>query len=148
MTIPALLWDAANKIQDTLLVCPPAVSQHAALAAARVGAAYAGPHVEALNRTRATIHRELTRANVPCDVPASDGAFYYFVRVHSSLDPLRLVERLIREHRVAVMPGSAFGATRDCFLRVSYGALDERTAAEGIGRLTSGLRAIVGAASR
>ena len=41
--------------------------------------------------------------------------------------------RLIREHRVAVMPGTAFGAAEGCHLRVSYGALDERTAAEGIG---------------
>ena len=148
MTIPDGLWDAVNKIQDTLLVCPPAISQHAALAAARVGAAYARPGVAALNRTREAIYRELTRADLPCDTPAATGAFYYFVRVHSTLDPLQLVERLIREHRVAVMPGSAFGTTTGCYLRVSYGALDQHTATEGIGRLTSGLRAIAGAASR
>ena len=33
MVIPASLLEAVNKIQDTLLICPPAVSQHAALAA-------------------------------------------------------------------------------------------------------------------
>jgi aspartate/methionine/tyrosine aminotransferase len=148
MVLPESLWDAVNKIKDTLLVCPPAISQHAALAAARVGAAYARPAVEALNRTRQALFRALTTPGVPCDTPAAMGAFYYFVRVRTALDPLRLVERLIREHHVAVMPGTAFGAAGGCHLRVSYGSLDERTAADGVGRLTAGLRAIVGSGSR
>ena len=41
MVIPESLWDAINKIQDTLLICAPAVSQHAALAAIGRGARYA-----------------------------------------------------------------------------------------------------------
>jgi aspartate/methionine/tyrosine aminotransferase len=53
-----------------------------------------------------------------------------------------LTERLIREHRVAVVPGSVFGTTDGCYIRVSYGALDEETAAAGIGRLVSGLKKI------
>lgn len=147
MVLPELLWDAVNKIQDTLLVCPTAIAQHAALAAARVGAGYARPGVETLDRTRQTIFRELTREDVPCDTPESTGAFYHFVRVHTALDPLHVVERLIREHRVAVMPGSAFGASTGCYLRVSYGALDESLVTEGIARLVTGLQAIVGTAS-
>ncbi len=56
---------------------------------------------------------------------------------------MRLVERLVREHRIAVIPGSTFGVTDRCALRVSYGPLDSRTAAEGIERLVRGLRAIL-----
>ena len=37
MVIPEALVDAVNKIQDTILICPPVVSQHAALAALQVG---------------------------------------------------------------------------------------------------------------
>jgi aspartate/methionine/tyrosine aminotransferase len=144
MTIPELLWDAVNKIQDTNLVCPSGISQQAALAAVQAGTQYASPNLERLARTRQLVYRELTRPDVPCDTPQSDGAFYYFVRVRSPIDPMQLVERLVREHRVAVMPGSAFGATGGCFLRVSYGAVDEQLAADGIARLTGGLRAIVG----
>jgi aspartate/methionine/tyrosine aminotransferase len=88
----------------------------------------------------------LRRPGVPCDTPEANGAFYYFTKVRSAMDPLVLVERLVKEHRVAVMPGTAFGASDGCYLRVSYGMLDEQTAAEGIARLTGGLRAIVGAA--
>ena len=148
MVLPARLWDAVNKIQDTILVCPPAISQQAAQAAARIGRDYAKPAVEALGRLRDIIYQELTQGDAPFDTPRADGAFYFFVRVHAPLDPMNLVERLIREHHVAVMPGVAFGASTGCYLRVSYGMLDERTAAEGIGRLTAGLRAIAGAAAR
>jgi aspartate/methionine/tyrosine aminotransferase len=148
MVLPERLWGAVNKIQDTVLVCPPAVSQQAALAAVRVGGRYARPGVEALGRLRQIIHRELTRDDVPCDTPDADGAFYFFARVRTAVDPMTLVERLVREYKVAVMPGVAFGATDGCYLRVSYGTLDEGTAAEGLRRLTTGLREIVGAAAR
>jgi aspartate/methionine/tyrosine aminotransferase len=67
---------------------------------------------------------------------------------------MELTERLIREHRVAVIPGTAFGmdnALRSnrsghppaCYLRVSYGALQRQSAAEGIGRLVTGLKTIL-----
>jgi aspartate/methionine/tyrosine aminotransferase len=146
MVLPVSLWDAVNKIQDTFLVCPPAISQQAALAALRVGAAYPRAGLARLDRMRHLILDALRRPDVPCDTPEANGAFYYFTKVRSAMDPLALVERLVKEHRVAVMPGTAFGASDGCCLRVSYGMLDEQTAAEGIARLTSGLLAIVGPA--
>ena len=56
---------------------------------------------------------------------------------------LRTAERLIREHQVAVIPGSAFGLADGCYFRIAYGALQKMTVAEGIGRLVAGLRAIL-----
>ena len=50
----------------------------------------------------------------------------------------------MREHRVAAIPGSTFGVTSECTLRVSYGALTRDTVAEGLGRLVRGIRAVVG----
>ena len=148
MVIPELLWDAVNKIQDTLLICPPAVSQHAAMAALRIGRSYAGAHLPELNGLRRSIFEALGDPDVPCDVPAAGGAFYYLVRVHSTLDPLALTERLIRNHKVAVIPGSAFGDTAGCSIRISYGALRPESVSEGVGRLVSGLRAECGSPSR
>jgi aspartate/methionine/tyrosine aminotransferase len=77
------------------------------------------------------------------DAPDNQGAFYVLLRVHTSLDPFVLCERLIREHRVAVIPGSAFGLTSGCYLRVSFGALAPETVAEGLDRLVAGLRTLV-----
>jgi aspartate/methionine/tyrosine aminotransferase len=140
MAIPESLWDAVNKIQDTVLICPPLVSQHVAAAALQVGRSFTIPHVERLNGIRAMMADALSQPGVPCDVPPALGAFYYFLRVNSSMDALTMTERLIREHRVAVIPGSAFGASEGCDLRVSYGALDAETAGEGIKRLVDGIK--------
>ena len=140
MVIPELLWEAVNKIQDTLLVCPPLVSQHAAIAALRVGRSYCAAHVARLDQMRTMMKEALTAPGLPCEVPAARGAFYYFIDVRTSLDSLTLAERLIRMHKVAVIPGSAFGASDGCRIRVSYGALDAATAAEGASRLVNGLK--------
>jgi aspartate/methionine/tyrosine aminotransferase len=145
MVIPERLWDAVNKIQDTLLICPPAVSQHAALAALAVGRSYTSAHLSELDGLRRLILERLEDPDVPCDVPPAAGAFYYLVRVHSTLDPLTLTERLIRRHQVAVIPGSAFGDTAGCSIRISYGALRPESVAEGAGRLVRGLREEAGA---
>jgi aspartate/methionine/tyrosine aminotransferase len=145
MVIPERLWDAVNKIQDTLLICPPAVSQHAALAALAVGRSYTSAHLSELDGLRRLILERLEEPDVPCDVPPAAGAFYYLVRVHSALDPLTLTERLIRRHQVAVIPGSAFGDTAGCSIRISYGALRPESVAEGAGRLVRGLREEAGA---
>jgi len=142
MVIPAVLHEAVNKIQDTILICPPAVSQHAAIAAIDVGCSFAGAHLERLDRTRHVIFEALSAADVPCDVPSPDGAFYYLVRVHSTMDSMTLAERLIREHRVATIPGSAFADPAPCSVRISYGALDSESVIEGLRRLVGGLRAL------
>jgi aspartate/methionine/tyrosine aminotransferase len=42
------------------------------------------------------------------------------------------------------MPGSTFGMTDGCTVRIAYGALEKATVVEGIGRLVTGLRAMVG----
>ena len=142
MVVPVSLAEAVNKIQDTILICPPAVSQHAALAALAVGRAFAAGRLAALDATRQLIYDTLRDPGVPCDVPAAAGAFYYLVRAHTRLDSMTLVERLIREHHVAAIPGSAFADAAPCSIRISYGALQAESVAEGLGRLVTGLRAL------
>ena len=68
------------------------------------------------------------------------GAFYCLLRLASGGDSLALAMRLIERHRVAVLPGSAFGIDDPCLLRVSYGALRREEVFEAIGRLVEGLR--------
>jgi aspartate/methionine/tyrosine aminotransferase len=144
MVIPAHLFEAVNKIQDTNLICPPVVSQAVACAAIRAGSAYCRERVLELAEIRLAVLEAFARVADICAVPRPDGAFYCLVRVKTTMDPLALVERLVVEHRVAAVPGTAFGLADGCYLRVSYGALDKETVAEGISRLVSGLRAIVG----
>lgn len=140
--IPEALSDAVNKIQDTVLICPPSISQHAAMAALEIGRAYSAAHLARLDTMRRSIFAALSSPDVPCDVAPSGGAFYYLVRVHSRLDSMTLAERLIREHRVATIPGAAFADPSPCSIRISYGALDPASIIEGLERLVGGLTAL------
>jgi aspartate/methionine/tyrosine aminotransferase len=141
---PAALEAAMRKIQDTLLICPPVVSQFAAVGALTAGAGYVRGKLRGLADVRAVVRRELMALHDVCTVPPAQGAFYFLLRVRPALPSLALAERLIREHGVAVIPGSAFGVEAPCSLRVAYGALEKETATEGLRRLATGLRAVIG----
>jgi aspartate/methionine/tyrosine aminotransferase len=143
MVFPHRLTDAIAKVQDTVLVCPPVISQTAGLAALDVGPAYCRHHLQDLAEVRNLVTAELRSLEPLCTVPPVDGAFYCFIKVNADADPMRIADRLIREHRVAVIPGPAFGATHGCYFRVAYGALQKDTVAEGIGRLVKGLPTVL-----
>ena len=141
MVIPARLEGAVRKIQDTILICPPVISQYVALGALNVGRDYVADKV----RDLATVRRAVaaTLAGVEgCTVPSADGAFYFLLRVDTRLSAMEVTERLVRDHRVAVIPGTAFGITEGCSLRVAYAALPQAAILEGIGRLATGLKAL------
>lgn len=145
MAVPAQLFPAINKIQDTNLICPPVISQLAAVAILRVGRGYCDDKLAGIAEVRDAVLNELGMLAPRCVVARAAGAFYCFLGVNSDLDPMQLVHRLIREYRVAVIPGSAFGIENSCALRISYGALQKATAIEGLGRLVAGLNHILGA---
>ena len=140
MVVPDALWTAVNKIQDTLLICPPHVSQAAAVGALAAGRPYCDQHVRTLAAVRELVLARLAEVNDLCEAPSADGAFYCLLRVHTTMPAMTLGERLIREHRVATVPGTTFGLEDGCYLRVSYGALAPETVEEGMGRLVAGLK--------
>jgi aspartate/methionine/tyrosine aminotransferase len=143
MVYPEHLADAMAKCQDTILVCPTVASQVGALAALEVGRTYSEPYVRELAEIHDVVVSKLSALAPRATVPAADGAFYCLLKVDTTMDPLALAERLIREHKVAVIPGPAFGMVDGCYFRVAYGALQKDTVAVGIGRLVDGLRAIL-----
>ncbi len=139
MVIPEALFGPVRKIQDTNVICPAVISQYAALGALQAGHAYPRSFLPGLAEVRAVAIRELSALAPRVSFPVPEGAFYLLLRLASDEAPLRVVERLIREHRVAAIPGDAFGL-RGCTLRVAYGSLEKATALEGLGRLARGLR--------
>jgi len=143
MVVPAHLVEAVRKIQDTILICAPVISQFAAIGALQAGPAYCRGKIAELADVRRLALRELSALGEICDVPRADGAFYFLLRLRSELHPMQVVERLVREHGVAAIPGTAFGQEEGCHLRVAYAALKADTVAEGIGRLVRGLRRVL-----
>ena len=146
MLIPDHLFEAIRKIQDTILICPPVISQFAAVGAMKEGSAYCRAKMKELSEVRALVAEQLKQLARFCTIAPAAGAFYFFMKVHTHLDSLTMVERLIREHGVAVMPGSTFGMETGCYLRIAYAALSKETVKEGIGRFVTGIQKIVGAA--
>lgn len=143
MVMPEALLEAINKIQDTILICPPVISQYAAIGALEVGKDYPKEKLQTIAKVRDICGRSLESVSDICRVTPAEGAFYFFLKVDTSINDFDLVKRLISEHGVALLPGSTFGIESGCYLRLAYGALAPETAAAGVERLVKGLRAIV-----
>ena len=150
MVIPKHLFVAVKKVQDTILICPPVISQYAALGALQAKEEYLKSNIGALAQpavgiaqVRQLVLDSLNRLQGLCSITPANGAFYFFLKVNTQMDAFELVKRLIQEHKVAVIPGTTFGMDDGCYLRVAYGALQKETAKEGIERLVQGLETIV-----
>jgi aspartate/methionine/tyrosine aminotransferase len=143
MVIPKHLLGAIEKVQDTILICPAVISQYAALGALQVGRKYCEEYAIAIASVRELVLESLKDLEGLCTITPADGAFYFFLKVNTKLDSFELVKRLVKEHKVAVLPGSTFGMEDGCYLRIAYGSLQEETAVEGIERLVKGLQAIL-----
>jgi aspartate/methionine/tyrosine aminotransferase len=142
MVIPEHLMMPIKKVQDTNLICPPVVSQYAALGALTAGKSYCQQHLAEIARVRTVVAEQLQSIKDICAIAPAYGAFYFLLKIDTQLNDFELVKRLIEQDRVAVIPGSTFGLKDGAYLRVAYGSLDLSTAKTGIERLTQGLRRI------
>ena len=131
-----------QKIQDTNLICPAILSQIAATAALDAGSDRCRQQASGLSSVRDLVLHELQQLGDRLEVPHPGGAFYVLARVRTDRTDMQLVTDLICQYGVAVLPGSTFGVTDGCALRIAYGALDGTSIAEGMGRLTKGLRVL------
>ena len=143
MVIPQHLLIAVKKVQDTILICPPVVSQYAALGALQAKDNYLKDNIGTIAKVREIVINSLQSLQDLCTITAANGAFYFFIKVHTKMNDLELVKKLIQEYKIAVIPGTTFGMEDGCYLRVAYGALPADTAKAGIERLVKGLQTIV-----
>ena len=143
MVIPQHLLIAVKKVQDTILICPPVVSQYAALGALQAKDNYLKDNIGTIAKVREIVINSLQSLQDLCTITAANGAFYFFIKVHTKMNDLELVKKLIQEYKIAVIPGTTFGMEDGCYLRVAYGALQGDTAKAGIERLVKGLQTIV-----
>lgn len=143
MVIPTHLLEAVKKIQDTILICPPVISQYAALGALNVGKNYCLSYLDKIELVRKNVLNALQSLKDICTIIPGNGAFYFFLKVQTAMNDFELVKQLIKNYRVAVLPGTTFGMKKGCYLRIAYGNLQQETAIEGIQRLVTGLREIV-----
>ena len=112
------------KIHQYTMLCAPTPGQYAALEALSSGETndYADVRrmVDSYDRRRRLIVHGLREAGLSCHEPR--GAFYAFPAVPRGMDSQTFCEKLLWEKKVAAVPGDAFGALGDGFIRCSYAA--------------------------
>ena len=143
LVIPQHLLLAVKKVQDTILICPPVISQYAAWGALARGKSYCQEQLGQIEQVRSIFLNNLQKISDLITFAPPEGAFYFFLKINSAIDSWELVERLVKEYQVAVIPGTTFGMEDGCYVRVSYGALNPGDAQEGIERLVVGLQNIL-----
>ncbi|WP_314394087.1 aminotransferase class I/II-fold pyridoxal phosphate-dependent enzyme [uncultured Abiotrophia sp.] len=130
------------KIHQFAIMAAPTMSQYAGTMALKNGASDVEMMRDSYNQRRRYLMAELERLGIPCFEPF--GAFYIFPNISQfGLSSEEFATRLIREHKVAVVPGSAFGQSGEGFVRVSYAySIEElKQAFERIERFITELRA-------
>ncbi|MGE5529540.1 MAG: aminotransferase class I/II-fold pyridoxal phosphate-dependent enzyme [Patescibacteria group bacterium] len=116
---PEEIIAAMTKVHQYTMLCAPITAQKAAVEALRNGETERRRMVAEYDRRRRVIVKGLNALGLDCFEP--QGAFYAFPSVASTgLDGLAFAEELLREEKVAVVPGEAFGPSGRQHVRCSY----------------------------
>jgi len=139
LVAPEAIIRKATAVHQQMVTCASNVSQQAARAA------FTPAGVRALERWRTTLARRrecMSRAlsEIPdIEFARPEGAFYFFVDVRRHGDSMQIAQRLLDEQKVISIPGIAFGAAGEGYLRLSFAAAESN-----IERGISGLRSVLG----
>ena len=115
---PAPLIKVMTKIHQSCIMSAPTTSQYAAVTALRQCDDQIEMMRDEYNRRRRYVVKALNDMGLTCFEPR--GAFYVFPSIQiSGLTSSEFCERLLREKEVAIIPGSAFGASGEGYARIS-----------------------------
>ncbi len=121
------------KIHQFAIMCAPTTSQYAAVAALRDGDKDVQVMRESYDQRRRYLIHAFKEMGMECFEP--HGAFYTFPSVKRfGMTSDEFATRLLREEKVAVVPGTAFGDCGEGYLRISY-AYSLKNLKEALGRM-------------
>ncbi|KAF0109219.1 MAG: aminotransferase [Anaerolineaceae bacterium] len=122
---PAELIKGMLRVHQYTIMSAPTTAQDAALEALTNGEKYVQEMVAEYDRRRRLIVGGLNKLGLTTFEPK--GAFYAFPKISASgMDDEAFAEKLLKEEHVAVVPGSAFGAGGEGFVRCSYATAYEK----------------------
>lgn len=108
-----------TKIHQFVIMCAPTVSQYAAIEALRRGDEDITVMQRAYNLRRRFLLQRFKEMGLECFEPY--GAFYVFPCIKEfGMTSEEFATRLLKEEKVAAVPGTAFGQSGEGFLRISY----------------------------
>jgi aminotransferase len=133
VTAPTALSEAMRKLHQYLIMSAPTTGQIAAIEALNHGEAAVQMMRESYDRRRRLIVDGFNALGLACFEPR--GAFYAFPSVqHTGMSDPDFCELLLREERVAVIPGGAFGKSGEGFVRACY-AISESNIEKALERM-------------
>ncbi len=138
---PAPLIEAMMKVHQYSMLCAPSISQEGALAALRLGDDATKFMRDRYRERRDLFVGRINAAGLACHLPR--GSFYAFPSVTSTgLDEGEFARRLLTGHKVAVVPGTAFGDAGRGHVRACFTANEAKltAACDCIERLLESLR--------
>lgn len=116
---PAYITKHMLKVHQYSVTCASSVSQYAAVEALTEGKQDAEPMRQEYVNRRDYVVKRLEDMGLPVQKP--EGAFYVFPSIRSyGLRSYDFAEKLLFEHKVAVVPGSAFSIYGEGYIRISY----------------------------
>ena len=108
-----------TKIHQYAIMCAPTTSQYAAVEALNNGDADVEMMRESYNERRRFVLNMLKEMGLPCFEP--EGAFYVFPCIAEfGMSAEDFATKLLKEKKVAIVPGTAFGDCGEGYLRISY----------------------------
>lgn len=114
-----------TRVHQYTIMSAPTMSQRAALEGLLNGEEHVQQMLAEYDRRRTFLVAALNRLGL--DTVEPKGAFYVFPRITvSGLDDEAFAQRLLQEEKVAMVPGNAFGAGGDGFVRISYATSFEK----------------------
>ncbi len=139
---PAPLIEAMMKVHQYSMLCAPSLSQEAAVVALRLGDDATKFMRDRYRERRDLFVGRINAAGLKCHSPR--GSFYAFPSVVSTgLDEGEFARRLLTEHKVAVVPGTAFGDAGQGHVRACFTANEKKLtlACDKIERMLASLAA-------
>ena len=116
---PEEIISAMTKIHQYTIMCVSITSQMAACEAFATGRKSVEEMKREYKRRREFVVDELNRLGLEC--PKPQGTFYVFPSIkNTGLSSVDFCQRLLKEQKVAVVPGVAFGKSGEGFVRISY----------------------------
>jgi aspartate/methionine/tyrosine aminotransferase len=138
---PTAVIDEMEKLMEHMVSGVTAVAQRAALAAIEAPQDCVRDMVAIYDKRRRIVHEGLNAIDgIKCLKPES--TFYAFPNISSfGLSSWKFAEYLVKEHKVAVVPGSIFGKAGEGYVRLSFAASIEQLK-EGIARIQHGVETL------
>lgn len=116
---PKEIMEQMIKLHQFAIMCAPTTSQYAAVEGLRNCKEEVEEMRKSYNQRRRFLMHEFKQMGLECFEPF--GAFYVFPSIREfGMTSDEFATRLLKEEKVAVVPGTAFGACGEGFLRISY----------------------------